>query len=95
MAFTAFVATLVRRRNRTAAIAVVFLVASWFVDVLGRTVSASFINSLRVISFYAYYDTAGVFQHGLSPVNFVVPLVAAALLVVGAVWAFQRRNIGV
>lgn len=95
LAFTAFVSTLVRGRSRIAAIAAVFLIASWFVDVLGRTASTSFVNSLRVISVYAYYDTASVFQHGLSAVNIVVPLIAAAALVIGAVWAFQRRNIAV
>jgi ABC-2 type transport system permease protein len=95
LAFTALVATLVQRRNHAAAIAVVFLIASWFIDVLGRTVTTSFFNTARVISFYAYYDTEGVFQHGLSLVNIVVPLAATAAMVAGALWAFQRRNVSV
>ncbi len=95
LAFTALIATLVRRRNRAASIAVVFLIGSWFIDILGRTVSTSFMNNARVISFYAYYDTASVMQHGLSLVNIAVPLAAAILMVAGSVWAFQRRNISV
>jgi ABC-2 type transport system permease protein len=95
MAFTAFIATLVRRRSHALAIAVVFLIANWFIDVLGRAATASFVNKLRVISFYAYYDSAGVMQHGLSAVNIAVPLAATAALVAGALWSFQRRNIGV
>ena len=94
MAFTAFVASRVRRRRRAAAVAVVFLVASWFIDVLGRTATTSFVHSLRVFSFYAYYDTASVMQRGLSAVDLGVPLAATAILVAGTVLSFQRRNIG-
>lgn len=95
LAFTAFIATLVRRRSYAATIAVVFLIGSWFIDILGRTVTNSIFNTARVISFYAYYDTAEVMQHGLSLVNVVVPLAAAAALVAGALWLFQRRDIAV
>lgn len=45
--------------------------------------------------FLTYYDTAAVMQHGLSVVNLTVPLAATAALVAGALWSFQRRNIGV
>jgi ABC-2 type transport system permease protein len=95
LAFTAFVGTLVRRRSQATAIAAVFLIASWFIDVLGRTVSTSFVNTARVISFYAYYDSAGVMQYGLSLGNMAVLLVTTAVLVVGALWAFQRRDLSV
>ncbi|HVO42274.1 MAG TPA: ABC transporter permease subunit [Aggregatilineales bacterium] len=95
LALTVFIATLVRRKNLAAALASVFLIGSWFIDVIGRTVTTSFLNTARVISFYAYYDTEGVMQHGLSLGNILVPLAATAVLVVGALWAFQRRNISV
>jgi ABC-2 type transport system permease protein len=95
LAFTTFVATLVRRRNQAATIAVVFLIGSWFIDIIGRTVTTSFLNTARVVSFYAYYDTASVLQHGLSMRNIAVPLAATVVLMVGALWAFQRRNIAV
>lgn len=95
LSFTAFIATVVRRKSRATAIAVIFLIVSWFIDVLGRTATTSFANRLRVISFYAYYDTASVMQHGLSIVNIVVPLAASAVLAGGALWLFQRRNIAV
>jgi ABC-2 type transport system permease protein len=95
LAFTAFVAAIVRRRGQATAIAVVFLIGSYFVDVLGRTVSTSFLNTLRVISFYAYYDSTGVVQHGLSLGNIGVLLAAAAVLIAGALWAFQRRDVAV
>ncbi len=95
LAFTVFVATLVRRRTYAATIAVVFLVGSWFIDVIGRTASTSFVNTARVISFYAYYDTAEVLQHGLALGKMAVLLAATAALVAGALWAFQRRNISV
>lgn len=95
LAFTAFIATLVRRRSLAAGIAVVFLIGSWFIDILGRTATASFINTLRVISFYAYFDTQGVFQHGMTWSNVIVVLVAAVILSGASIWFFQRRDISV
>ncbi len=95
LAFTASTATIVRRRNTTAAIAVLFLLVSWFVDILGRTATTSIIHSARVASFYAYYDTASVMQHGVSLTNILVPFVAALILIGAAVFAFERRNIAV
>jgi len=95
LAFTIFIATVVRRRAYAMSIAAVFLVGSWFIDILGRTATTSIANTARVASFYSYYDTAQVMQHGLSLLNVTVPLVAAAILMVGAVWSFQRRNISV
>ncbi len=95
LAFTVFVATCARRKSHAAAIAVVFLIASWFIDVLGRTATGSFVHALRAISFYAYYDTADVMQHGLSGVDIAVPLAATLALVGGSLWSFQRKNISV
>ena len=95
LAFTAFVAVLVRRRRQATTIAVVFLISSWFIDIMGRTVTTSFMSTARVISFYAYYDTAQVMQHGLALGNIIVLMVATVTLLTGTLWAFQRRNISV
>ncbi len=93
MAFTAFVAVIVRRRTTAAAIAAVFVIASWFIDTLGR--SAPSTDALRTLSFFRYYDSSGVMQNGLVLANVFGLLGVVVLLLVGTVWLFQRRDVGV
>lgn len=95
LAATTLIATLTRRRSTAGTIATIFLVASYFLDFLGRTVSETFVNSLSTLSFFTYYDGGNVMQNGLNWGNVVLLLGATALLTAGAVWAFQRRDIGV
>jgi ABC-2 type transport system permease protein len=95
LAFTMFIATLVRRRGQAITITVVFLIASWFIDVLGRTATTSIMNTARAISFYAYYDSTGVLQNGLSFTNIALLLTATVILVIGALWRFEHRDISV
>lgn len=92
MAFTAAVAVVVRRRNAAAGIAAVFVIASWFVDTLGR--SAPSLDTVRTFSFFRYYDSMSVVLHGFVIGNVVLLVVIAVLLLAGAVTAFERRDIG-
>jgi beta-exotoxin I transport system permease protein len=93
LAFTALVATLIRRRNVAAAIASVFVVASFFIEMIGR--SAPSADNLRLLSFYSYYDSAGVMKDGLAWGNVAGLLAVTVLMVAGAAWAFHRRDINV
>jgi ABC-2 type transport system permease protein len=95
LAATTLIATLTRRRATAGTIAAIFLVASYFLDFLGRTVSETFVNSLSALSFFTYYDGSSVIQGGLNWGNIVLLLAAALLLTAGAVYAFQQRDIGV
>ena len=93
LAFTAFVSTLVRRRSTAATIAAVFVIASFFIEMIGR--SAPSADKLRVVSFYSYYNSAAVMKDGLVWGNVIGLLAVAAILLVGALVAFQRRDISV
>lgn len=93
IAFTALVATVVRRRNTALAISAVFVVASYFVDVIGR--SADSAGGLRALSFYSYYNGSEVLVKGLVWGSAIGLLVVAVLLIVAATAAFQRRDVGV
>jgi ABC-2 type transport system permease protein len=95
LAATTLIATLIRRRSTAATIATIFLAASYFLDFLGRTVSDTIVNSLSALSFFTYNDGGDVMQDGLNWGNIVLLLGVAALLTAGAMWAFQRRDIGV
>jgi hypothetical protein len=94
LAFTLFIATVVRRRGMAIALASIFVIGSYFIDTIGRAAPNTVVDSLRAISFFAYYDGTGVMQYGLSWANMVVLLVATAVLTAGGIWFFQRRDVG-
>ncbi len=93
IAFTALVATLVRRRNVAMGIAATFVVASYFVDVIGR--SADSVGGLRALSFYSYYNGSEVLVKGIVWGSVIGLLIIAVLMIGGATAAFQRRDVGV
>jgi ABC-2 type transport system permease protein len=93
LAFTVFVSTLVRRRSTAATIAAVFVIASFLMEMIGR--SAPSADKLRLLSFYSYYDSAAVMKDGLAWGNVIGLLAVAAIMLVGAVVAFQRRDISI
>ncbi len=95
LAFTTLAGTVLRRRSTAVTVSIVFVIGSYFVDFLGGAASGSLAASLRVISFFRYYDSTGVMQHGLEWGNIAVLLLATAACVVGALWSFERRDVGI
>lgn len=95
IAFTTFVTAVLRRKSTATAVAATFIIASYFVDFLGAAASESALSSVRVLSFFSYYDAQSVVTNGLNLGNAGLLLAVTALLVVGSVWAFQRRDVGV
>jgi len=95
IAMTMLLATLLRNKNIAAAIAAAIIVSSYFVDSIGRTASDSLANSLRVISFYKYYDSTFVIHNGLNWGNVLTLSVVTIVFVIGSLWFFQRRDIGI
>jgi len=93
LVFTVFAGAITRRKSFATGLAAVFVVASYFIDTLGRAASTSFANTVRTLSFFKYYDGTAVMQYGLAWGNILL-LVAVSLALVGAaVWRFQRRDI--
>jgi beta-exotoxin I transport system permease protein len=95
LAVTVLLGTALRSRGRAVALAVVFLVGSYFVDFLGAAASGSLAGTLRILSFYRYYDSTAVMQNGLEWGNILVLLVVTVICAVGSLWFFQRRDISV
>jgi len=95
LAFTVFIASVVRRKSTATAIAVIFIIASYFIDFLGGSASGTLADTLRAVSFFSYYDAAGVMKNGLDMGSTSLLLAVTAALVVGSVWAFNRRDVGV
>jgi ABC-2 type transport system permease protein len=93
IAFTALVAVLVRRRNTAALIGALFVIGSYLVDIIARTAQAG--EGIRALSFIQYYDATAAMRDGLVWVNVFSLLAVAALMAAGAVYFFQRRDVGV
>ncbi|NDJ63167.1 MAG: ABC transporter permease subunit [Chloroflexi bacterium] len=95
LAFTACLGVILRRRGRALGMAAVFVVGSYSIDFIGSAATGSAAESLRVISFYRYYDGVSVIRDGLNPANVVILLALTAVLGAVAVWRFRYREIGV
>lgn len=95
MAFTTLAATVLRRRGQAVALAAVFVIAGYFLDSLGQAASESILNTLRFISPFSYYDSAAVMTNGVAWGDVGLLTAVTVLLVAGAVWFFQRRDVGV
>ncbi len=91
LAFTALLATVLRRKNTVATICAVFVIASYFVDMIARTIPDA--GGVRALSFFKYYDPVNVMKNGLMWGNTLGLLAVTFLMVAGTVWAFQRRDI--
>ncbi|MBE0689785.1 MAG: ABC transporter permease subunit [Anaerolineae bacterium] len=95
LAFTTLVAAVVRRKSMAMGIAAVFLVGSYLIDNLGAAASESFLALIRPLSFHAYYDGMNVMRNGLNVGNMTLLLVVAVVLAALAMFAYQRRDVGV
>lgn len=95
LAFTTFVGAAARRRALALGIVTAFIGASFMLDTVGGMAAGSPAESLRSLSFFAYYDATQVMQDGFSAVRSGALVALAVALVGGALWLFERRDIGV
>ncbi len=95
LAFTVLVGAALPRRSTAIAVATIFLIGSYVIDLLGSMAAGSLAASLRAISFYSYYDSSGVMQHGLTLSNVLIVLAVAVIFGVLAPYFFERRDIAV
>jgi ABC-2 type transport system permease protein len=94
LTFTVLAGALLRRRSAATSVTAAFIVGSYFLDTLGRSAPGSVLDSARAISFYSYYDGTGVIQNGLALGNVILLLGVTAVLLIGGIVAYQRRDIG-
>lgn len=93
LAFTALVGALMRSRGMAVALAVIFVIGSFFINFIAAMASTSLMATLKALSFYTYYDSTNVMKSGLQPGSIALLLAAAAVFTVGAIWSFERRDI--
>jgi ABC-2 type transport system permease protein len=94
IALTVFVSVLVRRKAVAIGIVAGIIAASYFLDFIGRAVTNDIVQVVQKLSFYTYYDSAGVIINGLNVGNVALLLALTVILMAGAVWFFNRRDVG-
>ncbi len=95
MAFTTFIAVLVRSKGTATGVAAVFVIGSYFLNTLGQAASGTIVDQASAISFFHYFDYNGVMIHGLNWGNIGLLIAVSVLLFAGSLWLFQHRDIGI
>lgn len=94
LSFTALAAAIFRRKSSAIALTAAFIIGSYTLDFLGNAAPDTILAALRKLSFFAYYDSTGVIQNGLSIPNVIILLAASVIFAIIAMWRYQRRDIG-
>lgn len=94
LSVTILLSSVLRRRSHTIALASAFVIASYFLDTLGRAAPDTILEPLSYLSFFRYYDVVGIMQHGITWSNVLLLLAATAFFLATGVWFFRRRDVG-
>jgi hypothetical protein len=81
IALTACLASVLRRKSTAIAAASGIIVASYFLDFIGRAVANEIVNAAQKLSFFTYYDSQDVILNGLNAGNMALLLALTAILV--------------
>jgi ABC-2 type transport system permease protein len=95
LVFTTFVTAVVRRKGLATGITALVIIASYLLNFLGGSAKDTVAGQLNRLSVFSYIDSASVIQNGLSWSNIVLLLIMTAVLWIGSVWFFQRRDVGI
>lgn len=94
MAFTALLAAALRRHMVATGIAVFFVIGSYFLDFIAGAISEGPLNQLGQLSFYRW-SSAGIAPGSFLPLENLALLAGVTLLLLLlALWFFERRDIG-
>ena len=95
MAFTMFVATIMRRRQVALGIITAFVIASFMIQTVGAMAEGTFAEPIGLISFFTYYNAGNILADGLVLAH-IVGLLALSLILVGlSVQRFEQRDVGI
>jgi hypothetical protein len=95
LGFTALAGAVFRSKGTATAVAAFFVIGSYVLNFLGLAASGTFLDKVKGLSFFNYYDHQGVILHGLSVGNVILLLVVTVICAGAAVWSFQRRDVGI
>ncbi|MCY3718371.1 MAG: ABC transporter permease subunit [Anaerolineaceae bacterium] len=94
MAFTALAAAALRRHMVATGIGIVFVIGSYFLDFIASAISEGPLNQLGRLSFYRW-SSEGIAPGSFLPAeNLALLLGVTLVLLAGALWFLDRRDIG-
>ena len=94
MAFTALAAAALRRHMVATGIGIFFVIGSYFLDFIASAVSEGPLNQLGQLSFYRWGSVSIAPGSFLPAENLVLLSGVTLLLLLIALWFFERRDIG-
>ena len=94
MAFTALAAAALRRHLYATGAGIFFVIGSYFLDFVAGAISEGPLSRLGLLSFYRWSSAGSAPGSFLPAGNLALLLGVTALLLGGALWFFERRDIG-
>lgn len=95
LAMTVFVGALIGKRQTVVVIMTIFVIASFIIQTVGAMVTAGWMDIVEAFSFFTYYNVQRLLADGVVLGNVLLLLALAAALVAGALYTFERRDVGV
>ncbi|MBN1966016.1 MAG: ABC transporter permease subunit [Anaerolineae bacterium] len=95
LAFTTLIGAMLRRKRIILGVATAFVLVSFMLTTIGQMGAGSIAEHVQWVSFFTYNDSTGVVETGLVWTNILILTVVALGMLGGALWAFDRRDVGV
>ena len=95
MAATMLIAVLVRRRTVALGIVTAFVIISYMLQTIGAAADGTVAESVGAVSFLTYYNTGEILSQGFIWPHIAGFAFASALMLLAALYRFERREIGV
>jgi ABC-2 type transport system permease protein len=95
LAMTIFTGAMIRRKQSVVVVMTAFVIASYMIQTVGVLVSASWMDLIEGLSFFTYYNVEKILKYGTNATHILALLLLAVVLLTGATYRFQRRDVGV
>lgn len=95
LAFTTFIATLVRRKQIALGIVTAFVITSFILQTVGAMAEGTAAESIGLLSFFTYYNAGNILRDGIVGLH-IAGLVGLSLaLLMMSLYRFQHRDVGI
>lgn len=95
MAVTMLIAVIVRRRSVALGIVTAFVIASYMLQAIGAVAEGTVAEPIGSISFLTYYNTGDILTQGFIWPHIAGFVVVSAVLLLGSLYQYERRDIAV
>ena len=95
MAATIFVGALISRRQTVITIMTIFIITSYAIQTIGGMVTAQWMNTVKALSFFTYYNVQSMMERGVVVSDVMVLVVISIILLGASLYVFEQRDIAV